>query len=70
MYTHLSYFGASVELWLPQKVWTNVGQKLDISCFWTNFGQMSENVLETVIGQILDKNWTWKKSWQKFGQAI
>ena len=29
---------------------------------WNNIGQMSENVLGTVIGQILDKNWTWTKS--------
>ena len=54
--THiLVHFGAPVELWSPQIVWTNVGQKLDISCFLTNFGQMSENVLGTVIGQILDE---------------
>ena len=47
-----------LETAVPQKVWTNVGQKLDISFLWTNIGQMSENVLETAIGQMLDKNWT------------
>ena len=56
------HFGAPVELWSPQIVWTNVGQKLDISFLWTNIGQMSENVLGTAIGQKLDKNWTGTKS--------
>ena len=48
------HFGAPVELWSPQIVYTNVGQILDISCFWTNVWKCTWNCNWTNIGQKLD----------------